>query len=63
MAQDWGVQMRGYIVRKNEWIYLTFLPFATVEPPPPGRNTDVLDRWSDLTRRSLVIKLTRLFRL
>jgi len=34
--QVWGIQMRRSIVRKNEWIYLTYLPFSVVESGPAG---------------------------
>jgi len=34
--QVWGIQMRRSIVRKNEWIYLTYLPFSVVQSGPAG---------------------------
>jgi hypothetical protein len=34
--QIWGIQMRRAIVRKNEWVYLTYLPFSVVQSGPTG---------------------------
>lgn len=34
--QVWGIQMRRSVVRKNEWVYLTYLPFSVVQSGPAG---------------------------